>query len=83
MICSTPKIRSRVEESWRVSPLTQLRSRKFPLNHLFDKTHKYISEGGTVLRYNDLDEGLRNRVWQTYVDECRRRGHEVADPDQS
>ncbi len=61
----------------------KLRSRKFPLNHLFDKTHKLVSEGGTVLRYKDLEEGLRNRVWQTYVEECRRRGHEVKDPNQA
>src|ERR1700722_1299243 len=58
----------------------KLRSRKFPLNHLFDKTHKFVSEGGTVLRYKDLEEGLRNRMWQTYVEECRKRGHEVKDP---
>ena len=61
----------------------KLRSRKFPLNHLFDKTHKLVSEGGTVLRYEDLEEGLRKRVWQTYVDECRQRGHEVRDPNRS
>jgi hypothetical protein len=60
----------------------KLRSRKFPLNHLFDKTHKYVSEGGTVLRYKDLEEGLPNRMWQTYVEECRKRGHEVKDPNQ-
>jgi mannose-6-phosphate isomerase-like protein (cupin superfamily) len=59
----------------------KLRSRKFPLNHLFDKTHKHVSEGGTVLRYKDLEAGLRTRVWQTYVEECRRRGHEVKDPE--
>jgi hypothetical protein len=40
-----------------------------------------VSEGGTVLRYKDLEEGLRNRVWQTYVEECRRRGYEVKDPE--
>jgi mannose-6-phosphate isomerase-like protein (cupin superfamily) len=60
----------------------KLRSRKFPLNHLFDKTHKHVSEGGTVLRYKDLEEGLRHRVWQTYVEECRARGYEVKDPNQ-
>jgi mannose-6-phosphate isomerase-like protein (cupin superfamily) len=58
----------------------KLRSRKFPINHLFDKTHKFVSDGGTVLRYKDLEEGLRNRVWQTYVEECRRRGYEVSEP---
>jgi hypothetical protein len=58
----------------------KLRSRKFPLNHLFDKTHKHVSDGGTVLRYNDLEEGLRNRVWNGYIEECRRRGYEVKEP---
>jgi hypothetical protein len=61
----------------------KLRSRKFPLNHLFDKTHKHISEGGTVLRYGDLDEGLRTRIWQTYVAECRSLGYEVQQPDEA
>ncbi|HEY7298761.1 MAG TPA: hypothetical protein VH684_12710, partial [Xanthobacteraceae bacterium] len=61
----------------------KLRSRKHPLNHLFDKTHKHISEGGTVLRYNDLEAGLRRRVWQTYVAECRRRGFDVEAPDEA
>ena len=61
----------------------KLRSRKFPLNHLFDKTHKFVSEGGTVLRYKDLEEGLRNRIWQTYAEECRQRGYEVRDPNKS
>jgi hypothetical protein len=61
----------------------KLRSRKFPLNHLYDKTHKLVSEGGTVLRYKDLEEGLRNRIWQTYVEECRQRGYEVKDPNKS
>ena len=42
-----------------------------------------LDEGGTVLRYNDLEESLRHRVWQTYVEECRRRGYEVADPNKS
>jgi mannose-6-phosphate isomerase-like protein (cupin superfamily) len=58
----------------------KLRSRKFPLNHLYDKTHKHISEGGTLLHYNDLEEGLRNSIWSDYVAECRRRGYEVKDP---
>ncbi|HEY7299997.1 MAG TPA: hypothetical protein VH684_18990 [Xanthobacteraceae bacterium] len=61
----------------------KLRSRKHPLNHLFDKTHKHISEGGTVLRYNDLEPGLRRRIWQTYVEECRRRGYEVEAPEEA
>jgi mannose-6-phosphate isomerase-like protein (cupin superfamily) len=58
----------------------KLRSRKHPLNHLFDKSHKHVSEGGKLIHYSDLEEGLRNRVWQTYVDECSRRGYEVRDP---
>jgi mannose-6-phosphate isomerase-like protein (cupin superfamily) len=58
----------------------KLRSRKFPLNHLYDKTHKHISEGGTLLHYSDLEEGLRTRIWRDYVEECRRRGYEVKDP---
>jgi mannose-6-phosphate isomerase-like protein (cupin superfamily) len=61
----------------------KLRSRKFPINHLYDKTHKHVSEGGTVLHYKDLEEGLRTRVWQTYVEECRRRGYEVKEPNKS
>jgi mannose-6-phosphate isomerase-like protein (cupin superfamily) len=58
----------------------KLRSRKVPLNHLFDKTHKGVAEGGTVLRFKDLEEGLRNRVWSTYVEECRKNGYEVKEP---
>ena len=58
----------------------KLRSRKFPINHLYDKTHKLVSEGGTVLRYKDLERSLRERIWRTYVEECRCRGHEVTDP---
>jgi mannose-6-phosphate isomerase-like protein (cupin superfamily) len=59
----------------------KLRSRKFPLNHLYDKSHKHVSEGGKLLHYRDLEEGLRNRVWQNYVAECRQRGHDVMDPE--
>jgi len=29
---------------------------------------------------HELEEGLHQRVWQTYVEECRQRGHEVMDP---
>jgi mannose-6-phosphate isomerase-like protein (cupin superfamily) len=61
----------------------KLRSRKNPLNHLFDKTHKHISEGGTVLHYTDLDPDLRARVWQNYIEECKRNGYEVQDPNKS
>jgi hypothetical protein len=52
----------------------KLRSRKHPLNHLYEKTHKHISEGGTVIRYGDLDPRLRTEIWETYEQECRRRG---------
>jgi mannose-6-phosphate isomerase-like protein (cupin superfamily) len=58
----------------------KLRSRKIPLNHLFDKTHKTVAEGGTLLRYKDLPEELRTRVWSTYVAECKKRGYEVKEP---
>jgi mannose-6-phosphate isomerase-like protein (cupin superfamily) len=61
----------------------KLRSRKNPLNHLFDKSHKHVSEGGKLIHYGDLEEGLRNRIWQTYVDECRQRGYEVMKPDKA
>jgi hypothetical protein len=36
--------------------------------------HKHVSEGGTVLRYTDLDPALRARIWDTYVAECARNG---------
>lgn len=55
----------------------KLRSRKNPLNHLYDKTHKRVAEGGTVLKYTDLDEGLRKRMLQTFIDECRKNGYEA------
>jgi cupin superfamily acireductone dioxygenase involved in methionine salvage len=58
----------------------KLRSRKYPLNHLYDKTHKFVTEGGTVLRFKDLDEKLRTRIWQTYVEECAKNGFKVKDP---
>jgi mannose-6-phosphate isomerase-like protein (cupin superfamily) len=60
----------------------KLRSRKVPINHLFDKTHKLISEGGTVLRYADLAPALRNEVWSTYVRECARHGLAAQPPGQ-
>ena len=59
----------------------KLRSRKIPLNHLFDKTHIHISQGGTVLKFKDLEEGLRTRVWNTYIEECAKKGHKVKTPD--
>jgi mannose-6-phosphate isomerase-like protein (cupin superfamily) len=58
----------------------KLRSRKNPINHLYDKSHKHVSEGGKLIHYRDLEEGLRNRIWATYVEECRQRGYEVMDP---
>jgi mannose-6-phosphate isomerase-like protein (cupin superfamily) len=58
----------------------KLRSRKIPINHLFDKTHKHIKEGGTVLHYGDLPKSLRDRIWSTYEEECRKKGHEAKTP---
>ncbi|HEY7066327.1 MAG TPA: hypothetical protein VII06_32945 [Chloroflexota bacterium] len=58
----------------------KLRSRKHPINHLYEKTHKFVSEGGTILRYTDLEEGLRTRIWQTYVEECARVGMTAEPP---
>jgi mannose-6-phosphate isomerase-like protein (cupin superfamily) len=58
----------------------KLRSRKHPLNHLYDKSHKHVSEGGKLIHYKDLEEVLRNRIWQTYVDECQANGHEAQPP---
>ena len=52
----------------------KLRSRKHPLNHLYEKTHKLVSEGGTVLRYGDLAPDLRTEIWETYAEACRRHG---------
>lgn len=59
----------------------KLRSRKHPMNHLFDKTHKLVSEGGTVLRYQDLDRPLREGIWKTFQAECERAGVRVREPD--
>ncbi|HLY65270.1 MAG TPA: cupin domain-containing protein [Chloroflexota bacterium] len=58
----------------------KLRSRKFPLNHLYDKTHKLVSEGGTVLRYSDLEPGLRSNLWDTYQRECAKNGLTAHEP---
>lgn len=58
----------------------KLRSRFNPINHLFEKTHIPVSEGGTVLRFEDLDEDVRARIWDTYVEECRKQGYTVARP---
>jgi hypothetical protein len=52
----------------------KLRSRKHPLNHLYEKTHKLVSEGGTVLRYGDLAPDLRGEIWETYAEACRQQG---------
>jgi hypothetical protein len=59
----------------------KLQSRKFRLNHLFDGVHKTLDEGGTIARYADLPEALRQRVWQAYAGECARHGVEVHEPD--
>lgn len=61
----------------------KLMSRKFPLSHTFDRVHKHISEGGTVLRYNDLEEGLRTRIWDMFVEECAKNGLEAKLPSQA
>jgi mannose-6-phosphate isomerase-like protein (cupin superfamily) len=52
----------------------KLRSRFYPMNHLFDKSHIPIAQGGKVLRFEDLNDDLKARVWDTYVEECRRAG---------
>lgn len=58
----------------------KLRSRFFPINHLFEKTHIPVVEGGTVLRFEDLDERLRRRLWDTFVEECEKQGFEAVPP---
>jgi mannose-6-phosphate isomerase-like protein (cupin superfamily) len=61
----------------------KLRSRFNPINHLFDKTHKLVSEGGTVLRFQDLDEKLRGHIWDTFVEECAKKGFTVTAPEKA
>jgi gentisate 1,2-dioxygenase len=50
----------------------KLRSRFVPINRLYDRSHKHVSEGGTVRRYEDLEESLRTKIWDTYVSECAK-----------
>ena len=50
----------------------KLRSRFNPINHLFEKSHIPVAEGGKVLRFGDLDDALRERIWGTFVEECKR-----------
>lgn len=61
----------------------KLRSRFYPINHLFEKTHIPVTEGGTVLRFEDLSEDVRGRIWDTFVEECAKQGHEVKRPRKS
>lgn len=56
----------------------KLRSRFNPINHLFDKTHIRVAEGGTVLRFDDLEASLRRRLWDTFAGECAK--HDVSPP---
>lgn len=58
----------------------KLRSRKHPFNHLYDRTHKLVSEGGTVLRYQDLDPIFRQGIWDTYKSACRTAGLGIEEP---
>lgn len=48
MICSTPNIRSRVVEFWRISPFTQLRSSRLACIHLV--WGDQVRAGGTEAR---------------------------------
>ncbi len=58
----------------------KLRSRFNPINHLFEKTHIPVTEGGTVLRFDDLSADLKRRIWDTFVDECAKQGHTAVPP---
>lgn len=58
----------------------KLFSRKHSVNHLYDGVHKTVSEGGTVLRYEDLDADLRARVWEKYAKECADNGIQARRP---
>ena len=42
-----------------------------------------MARSGKLIHYRDLEEGLRNRIWRTYVEECRQRGYEVMKPDKA
>jgi hypothetical protein len=57
------------------------RSRFVPLNHLYDKSHKNVKEGGTVRRYQDFDESLRRWIWETFVEECKKHGKVPVEPE--
>ncbi|HLY65786.1 MAG TPA: hypothetical protein VKU60_09655, partial [Chloroflexota bacterium] len=58
----------------------KLYSRKHPLNHLFDGVHKTLAQGGTVARFTDLPEELREHVWGEYEQKCRERNIQARDP---
>lgn len=58
----------------------KLMSRKHPVNHLYDGVHKPVSEGGTVLRYQDLDADLRESIWGQYAAECGKSGIVAREP---
>jgi mannose-6-phosphate isomerase-like protein (cupin superfamily) len=58
----------------------KLRSRMNPINHLYENTHVIVSEGGTVLRFEDMDPVLRTRIWDMFVDECKRKGFDAVPP---
>src|SRR5581483_7553653 len=58
----------------------KLRSRFNPISHLYEKTHIRVTEGGTVLHYDDLREEIKAKIWDTYVEECRKEGHAIARP---
>lgn len=59
----------------------KLRSRFNPINHLFEKSHIPVAEGGKVLRFEDLGESLKARIWDTFVEECKREGFTAVPPD--
>ena len=52
----------------------KLRSRFNPINHLFEKTHIRVTEGGTVLHFEDLPEDVRGKIWDSYVEACAKEG---------
>ncbi len=58
----------------------KLMSRVNSISHLYDKVHKPVSEGGAVLRFEDLGEEVRRQVWQPYVEAARKEGFEVTPP---
>jgi len=58
----------------------KLRSRFNPINHLFEKSHIPVAEGGKVLRFGDLDDALREHIWGTFVEECKQQGFTAVPP---